>query len=283
MAADPGGSGGRAHGPAGADPPSGFGEATWWPVVVVAGAVAIYAGVGAVVIAPGVGGAVGSLLGVGLGLAGLVAFVAGLAGWNYHGFVVRYGTGPAGGLAERYRWGMGLFLCSEVATFGAGFGYYAYVRAGSWPPGHLPHLLSSLVAVNTALLVASSLTLHLAHGALRAGRRRRFVGLLAATVALGVVFLAGQVWEYYRFLAVEGFTVSQGAFASAFYGLTGLHGLHVGLGVVVLSIVLVRAWIGQYSPTRHTSVTTATMYWHFVDGVWLLLVAGLYVGATVTV
>ncbi|ELK45544.1 cox-type terminal oxidase subunit III, partial [Haloferax sp. BAB-2207] len=68
---------------------------------------------------------------------------------------------------------------------------------------------------------------------------------------------------------------------SAFYGLTGLHGLHVSLGAVLLGIVFVRALRGQYSAERHVSVSTASMYWHFVDVVWIFLVVVLYVGAEV--
>jgi cytochrome c oxidase subunit 3 len=175
---------------------------------------------------------------------------------------------------------MVLFLLSDVATFSAGFVYYAFVRVGAWPPEHLPPLLGSLVAANTLLLLASSVTLHYGHAALESGDRRRFVGLLAVTVALGVVFVAGQALEYYEFVAGEGFTLSSGAFASAFYGLTGLHGLHVCLGVVLLAIVLARALRGEYSAERDASVRTASLYWHFVDAVWVFLVAVLYVGAT---
>jgi cytochrome c oxidase subunit 3 len=123
--------------------------------------------------------------------------------------------------------------------------------------------------------------MHLAHGALESDRRRRFVGWLAATVGLGVVFVAGQVFEYYEFVAHESFTLSSGVFASAFFGLTGLHGLHVALGVVLIAVLLGRALRGHYDETRDTSVRTVALYWHFVDAVWLFLVAVLYVGAVV--
>ena len=270
------------HGPADPDWPHGYGEATWWPIVVVAGVVGIYAGVGLVVLAgletPLVGPVVGPLVLAG----GLVTFLGGVAGWTYQGFVSGYRLRRWTDVTDRFRWGAVLFVCAEVATFGAAFAYYGFVRAGPWPPGHLPDLLSSLVAANTALLVASSGTLHVAHEALLDGRRRRFVGLLGATVLLGLVFLIGQAYEYYEFLVVEGFTPTGGAYASAFYGLTGLHGLHVAFGVTMLAVVLARARYGQYDADRHASVTTATLYWHFVDAVWLLLVAVVYVGAAVT-
>lgn len=275
--------GGHEHAPVAADWPRGYGESTWWPVVVVAGVAGIYLGAGLLLLARRPGSPVGPVLGALAFVGGLGLFLSGLAGWNYHGFVSGYRLGSRPGVETRFLWGVALFIAAEVMTFGAGFAYYAFVRVGAWPPGPLPHLLSSLVAVNTLLLVASSVTLHVADGALRDGRRRRFLAHLGATVLLGLVFLAGQAYEYYGFVVEEGFTLAEGAYASAFFGLTGLHGLHVGLGLVMLSVVLFRASRGQFSAERHAAVTTATAYWHFVDAVWLVLVAVLYVGAAVTV
>jgi cytochrome c oxidase subunit 3 len=174
------------------------------------------------------------------------------------------------------------FLGSELATFGAVFAYYFWIRSGPWNPEALglPHLTTSLVLANTALLIASSFTLHWAHVSIRDGNRRNFVLGLAVTLLLGIVFIAGQVYEYYEFVVAEGFGLTSGIFASAFFGLTGLHGLHVSMGAVLIAIVLVRALAGQYSAERHTSVSTVSMYWHFVDVVWVFLVVVLYVGAT---
>lgn len=267
------------HAPVTGDWPHGYGEASWWPIVVVLGVAGLYAGVGLITISS----IVDPRLGVIVVLGGLSLFLGGLAGWSVQAFGTRYWRRGPANTESRYRWGTVLFLCSEVATFGAGLAYYGYVRVGPWPPGHLPDVLSTLVLVNTAVLVASSVTLHLAHGSLRAGRRSRFVGLLATTVLLGVIFLAGQVLEYYEFVVREGFTPTGGVYASAFFGLTGLHGLHVCLGVVLLAVILVRAVAGQFDADRHVSVTTASLYWHFVDGVWLVLVGVLYVGALVPV
>jgi len=100
-----------------------------------------------------------------------------------------------------------------------------------------------------------------------------------ATLLLGVVFIGGQVYEYYEFIVHSNFTVTSGLFGSAFYGLTGLHGLHVSLGGVLLALVTIRALAGQYSAERHVSVSTVSMYWHFVDAVWIFLVVVLYAGA----
>ena len=275
------GGSGHGHAPVSVDWPRGYGESTWWPIVVVAGVAGIYASVGFLLLGFRPDPFLPPVLGV-LSFVGAVAvFLVGLLGWNYHGFVrpYRIGLGPEAG--NRFRWGVVLFIVAEVMTFGSGFAYYAFIRVGPWPPGQLPHLLSSLVAINTALLVASSVTLHVAEGALDEGRRRRFLGLLGVTVLLGLVFLAGQAYEYYELIVHEGFTLG-GVFASAFFGLTGLHGLHVALGIVMLSIVLLRARRGQFSDDRHAALTTASAYWHFVDAVWLILVAVLYVGAAFT-
>jgi cytochrome c oxidase subunit 3 len=265
-------------GPTPADWPRGFGEATWWPVVTAAGVAGLYIGAALAVVARGaepIG--VGPLPAVAVA-GGTGAFLAGLYGWTYHAFVRGFFERPAAGEALDLRWGMVLFLATDVMTFSAGFVYYFFVRTGAWPPGELPHLLSSLVLVNTALLVLSSVTLHFAHHAIREGERRRFLVLLAVTVLLGVVFVAGQLLEYYELLVVEG-TAFDSVFGSAFFALTGLHGLHVALGVLLLGIVLVRAVAGQFTPERHTAVATASMYWHFVDVVWIFLVVTLYVGA----
>jgi cytochrome c oxidase subunit 3 len=248
-----------------------------WPLVAALGAGVLYAGVGLSLVGPGL---VPWFIPLVLGVAGGSGLLVGLAGWAYEAFLADHSPG-SGDLSGLYSGGMVLFLVSDVATFAAGFVYYGFVRVGAWPPEHLPSLLGSLVVVNTLLLLASSLTLHYGHAALEGGNRRRFVGLLGATFTLGVVFLAGQVYEYYEFVVGEGFTLSSGVFASAFYGLTGLHGLHVSLGVLLLGIVLGRALRGDYSAERDTSVRTVSLYWHFVDAVWVFLVAVLYVGATI--
>jgi len=268
------------HLPAVEDWPRGYGEASWWPFVTALGATALYVGAALYVLGQGDASVVGPMVGPGVFVGGTAVFLAGLYGWVYHAFVAAYWDGDGhgnGGL----RWGMLLFLGTELATFGAGFVYYFFLRTGTWPPvgAELPHLLNSLVLANTAILIVSSVTLHFAHVALRRGHRRRFLGLLGTTLLLGVVFVGGQVLEYYEFVVHEGFTLSSGVFGSAFYGLTGLHGLHVTMGAVLLGIVFVRALRGHYTAERHTSVSTVSMYWHFVDAVWVFLVVAIYVGA----
>jgi cytochrome c oxidase subunit 3 len=279
----PGDDGGH-HLPAVEDWPKGFGEASWWPFITAVGAAGFYLGAALFILGTGDSPLVPRMAGPAVFIGTTVLFLVGLYGWVYHAFVKAFWSGGAGH-SSGLRWGMILFLGSEIATFGAGFVYYFFIRGGeAWQQSLYPDLFGSLIIINTTILLISSVTLHFAHTALLEDNRERFVGLLGVTLLLGIIFLGGQVYEYYEFIIHEGFVVLPGAeqsvFASAFYGLTGLHGLHVSLGVVLLAVVFIRSLFGQYSSTRHTSVSTVSMYWHFVDAVWIFLVVALYVGSS---
>lgn len=267
------------HGPAPEDWPRGFGEASWWPLVTAAGIAGLYFGTALTVLSLGTEPLIGqTLLQPVVIVGGTTIFLAGLFGWTYHGFVRNYWERMTTGEGTDLQWGMVLFLATDVMTFSAGFVYFFFIRTGAWPPGELPPLLSSLVLINTAVLIASSLTLHVAHEAIREGNRRRCLALLGVTVLLGLVFVGGQLQEYRELLFHEGVAVTD-VFGSAFFALTGLHGLHVSLGVILLAIVFFRMIDGQFSAERHTGLTTVSMYWHFVDIVWIILVVTLYVGS----
>ncbi|MFB6118778.1 heme-copper oxidase subunit III [Halosegnis sp.] len=248
-----------------------------WPIIAAGGAGLLYAGLAAYMLARATGyfpGWLGLLGAVG----GALVLVVGLFGWLDEAFLSSRVSGRGKPLYMRT---MRLFLYTDVATFGTGFVVYFYLRLAEWTPMAVPHgLLGTLVAVNTVLLVVSSGTFHLAVSALESGDDRRFQGWLAGTLLLGTMFLAGQTIEYGELLG-EGFLPTNGGFAAVFYGLTGLHGLHVALGAVLIGIVLARGLRGDYGPERDTSVETVELYWHFVDAVWLFLVAAVYVGATV--
>jgi cytochrome c oxidase subunit 3 len=279
MATEHGGDDHGHHLPAVEDWPRGFGEASWWPFIAALGAGGIYIGAALYIVAGG-DTALNPLVAPLVTAASIGTFLFGLYGWLYHAFVVEFWSSDASG-GSSLRWGMIAFLGSEVATFGALFTYYFFIRAGTWPPQELPHLTGSLVIANTVILIASSLTLHWAHVAIRKDDRRKFLIGLLATLLLGLLFVGGQVYEYYEFIVHSQFSIGSGLFGTAFYGLTGLHGLHVSLGAVLLGIVTVRALAGQYSADRHVSVSTVSMYWHFVDAVWIFLVAILYLGAEI--
>ena len=271
------------HLPAVEDWPRGFGEASWWPFITALGGAGIYVGAALFLLARGQEPIIDSMYGPAVFIASVAVFLLGLYGWVYHAFVKAFWSGDGHG-SHALRWGMVLFLGTEVATFSAGFVYFAFIRVfpqGGWPPGELPNLLGSLVLINTALLVLSSITLHWGHVELKKGNRRNFIVGTGATLLLGIVFIGGQVLEYYEFIIHEGFTLTSGIYSSAFFGLTGLHGLHVSMGAVLVGIVFVRALYGQYSSERDVSVETVSMYWHFVDAVWILLVVVLYAGAEI--
>ncbi|MDS0258935.1 heme-copper oxidase subunit III [Haloarcula sp. S1CR25-12] len=252
-------------------------HSSYWPLIAAVGAGMLYLGAGFFFVGLDL---VPAVLPIGLAGAGVVGLLTGLFGWAYEAFMA-----PAsghGGSADVYTTTMILFLVSDVATFSAGFIYFAFIRSAAfWPPDHLPPLLGSLVAINTTLLVASSVTIHYSHEALVEGDQRKFLGLLGATLGLGVLFLGGQIFEYYELLVVDGFSLSTGVLGSAFYGLTGLHGLHVALGVLLIAIAFGRSLRGEYGPQHDTAIRTTSLYWHFVDAVWLFLVVVLYVGATI--
>lgn len=270
--------------PVGADFPSGRSDSTWWPIVCAVGIVCLYLGLGLYFFATGPIATIPSFIGPVVFIAGAAVFIAGLFGWLYHAFLLDYWQR---GVDERapyaLRGGMVLFLTTDIATFSGGFIYYFYIRSGGWPPSDFPGLLSPTLVVNTVALVLSSFTLHFAHKALERENRRRFLGLLATTLALGVLFVLGQIYEYYDFIIEDGFTISSGLFGSAFFGLTGLHGLHVLLGTILLGILLVRGLLGQFSADRDTAVVTVSFYWHFVDVVWIFIIGLLYTGASITI
>ena len=272
---------GEHHLPATEDWPHGFGEASWWPFVTAIGGSGIYVSAALLVLSIGENALVSQTIGAGAMAGSVGLFLVGIYGWLYHAFVSDFWERGTDYHSDKtLKFAMLLFLGSEIATFGAGFVYYFIVRGGEvWTQAAVPEVFGSLVIVNTLLLIASSVTLHYSHIALRSGNRSRFLKLMGATLLLGTVFIGGQVYEYYEFIVHKGFSIGGGIYGSAFYGLTGLHGLHVTMGAVLLGIVFIRGYYGQYSAERHTSVSTASMYWHFVDIVWIFLVVVLYMGA----
>ena len=171
--------------------------------------------------------------------------------------------------------GMVLFIASEVMFFGGLFAAYFNIRAQApeWPPPGLHELHATLPGIFTILLVASSVTMQMGIFAIRRGNVRALTRWTAVTIALGVVFLCGQIYDY----STLDFTIRDGVFGSTFYTLTGFHGAHVFGGVMYLVIVLIRTMSGQFSARHHAAVEGASMYWHFVDVVWIALFFTLYV------
>jgi len=129
---------------------------------------------------------------------------------------------------------------------------------------------------NTLILITSSVTVHFAHTALKAENRKGLIQWLAVTVALGVIFLFLQAFEYIEAYGHYGLTLDSGIYGSTFFLLTGFHGFHVTLGTFILAVMLVRAIKGHFKPNDHFGFEAASWYWHFVDVVWVGLFIFVY-------
>jgi cytochrome c oxidase subunit 3 len=183
--------------------------------------------------------------------------------------------------------GMYIFLASEVMFFGSLFAVYFYLYGSHlvWPPpppsannefyvGWYP-----IPLINTVILLSSGVTCHFAAEAIARNNRRRFFQLQIATIALGLAFEFGQLYEFINAFQ-RGLDLKVNTFASAFFTMTGFHGAHVLGGLVLLTLILYRAYRGQFSSQHHVGVAAVTLYWHFVDVVWLFLFGILYLGVT---
>ena len=179
---------------------------------------------------------------------------------------------------DRQTLGILLFIVSEVMLFGAFFASYFFIRVvaneGGWPPE--PFELPVLIAgMNTAILISSSFTIHWALEGIRRDNRRALQMGLMMTWLLGATFLFIQLNEYVHI----GFSGREGAFGSIFYGLTGLHGAHVFVGLLLLTFANLRAWRGHFGPkpADHLGVEVPGIYWHFVDVMWIIVFTTVYI------
>lgn len=205
-----------------------------------------------------------------------------------------------------YRWSMSWFIFSEVMFFGAFFTALWWARSHSlptlgslenallWPdfkaawPSAVPGATGSpadiiepfttmgpfwLPTINTALLLTSGVTLTIAHHALRENHRGKTIAWMWATVLLGIIFLCVQGYEYFHAYSDLNLKLSSGAYGSTFFMLTGFHGFHVFVGMLMLLFITLRLQSGHFTADRHFGFEGAAWYWHFVDVVWL----GLYI------
>ena len=175
--------------------------------------------------------------------------------------------------------GMILFITSEVMFFSGLFAAYFATRAANtpWPPGTFAHILDpiGLIMIATIILIISSFTCQFAVWSIRRGDRRGFVRNIAFTFVLGIIFLLMQAYDY-AILFAEGLTLGSGPFGTTYFTLTGFHGAHVFGGVLMLGVLLYRGMAGQFSAKHHDAVEAVSLYWHFVDVVWILLFSILY-------
>ncbi len=214
-------------------------------------------------------------------------------------------------LNRSFVWGMSWFIFSEVMFFAAFFGALFYVRVyvvdwiggvgergpsdmlwpeyePHWPmlntpdPARFPganDIISpwGLPLVNTILLVSSSFTVTFAHHGINEGNRKKLINWLGATIALGLIFLVVQAYEYMHAYNDLGLTLGSGIFGTTFFMLTGFHGAHVTLGTFMLIIMFFRARKGHFTEKDCFGFEAAAWYWHFVDVVWLGLFIFVYV------
>jgi len=211
-----------------------------------------------------------------------------------------------------FRMGMMWFIFSEVMFFAAFFGALFYARSLSvpWLGGHGVKYFTNLIlwpsfenawptngpgavgghadgkfevisafglpAINTAILLTSSVTVTIAHHALREGHRGILKVFLAATFILGFIFVYLQAHEYAEAWNELGLRLSTGIYGSTFFMLTGFHGLHVTIGAIMLTVIWLRVMKGHFTPERHFAFEAVAWYWHFVDVVWLGLFIFVY-------
>jgi len=243
---------------------------------------------------------------------GSYVFLAGMAVWLttlFYWFRQSINESESGLYSNRidvsFRWSMSWFIFSEVMFFAAFFGALYWARVHALPMlGNLDHQVLwpdfkaiwpsagggataspagtvepfsvigpwPLPTINTALLLTSGITLTIAHHALIAGQRAKTVFWMWVTVLLGAIFLGVQAYEYLHAYRDLNLKLSSGIFGSTFFLLTGFHGFHVFVGMLMLLFITLRLMKGHFTPDRHFGFEGAAWYWHFVDVVWL----GLY-------
>jgi len=284
-------------------------EQSKWPIVATVGLFLMAFGAGLLMndMSAGVEGSNSNLV----FFAGVAIIIYMLFGW--FGDVIKESQQGlySNQLDVSFRWGMGWFIFSEVMFFAAFFGALYYVRnlsvpwlggegakgvshmlwpnfVAEWPlmnnpdnelfkgpaevidPMHLP-------LINTILLVISSFTATFAHHALKKNDRTKVKAWLVVTLILGFTFLFFQIEEYIEAYTELGLTLSSGIYGATFFMLTGFHGVHVTLGAIMLTIMLIRVMKGHFTPENHFAFEAASWYWHFVDVVWIGLFVFVYI------
>lgn len=253
----------------------------------------------------------GSTIGKFMFVAGLCCILAVAFNW-FHDVVKESLSGLYSNQMDlSFRWSMGWFIVSEIFFFLCFFGALFYIRNFTihWLGGIDGHqstkeilwptfeavwpLLSNpsdkylgpqavispwgLPSINTALLLTSSVTLTIAHHALRNHHKRALIMWTAVTIALGVLFLVFQATEYVDAYHELGLTLDSGIYGSTFFMLTGFHGLHVTLGTIMITVMLIRSIKDHFTPNDHFAFEATAWYWHFVDVVWLGLFIFVYI------
>lgn len=179
-------------------------------------------------------------------------------------------------LPSRGRVGMLSLITAEAAIFSIFVVAYLFY-VGKSLTGPAPKDVLSAPIFYTICLLSSSLTIHLAANALRRGNGRSFGILWFVTIALGTAFLYGTAAEWHRLIYHEGLTISKNLFGTTYYSLVGLHGFHVVVGLVSLSLVMAFTLLGSVRPEHAERIDVLSLYWHFVDAVWVVVFTVVYV------
>lgn len=242
--------------------------------------------------------------------SGAIIFAFTLFGW--FGTVIRENqAGLYDSQVDRtFRWAMGWFIFTEVCFFGAFFGALFFARIFILPElggdiNPITHILLwpdfqsdwpllvnpnnekfvgaqgvmdtwGLPAINTLILLTSGVTITWAHWGLKLNKRGHLILGMFSTVALGILFLSCQMYEYYEAYHHMNLTLSSGIYGSTFFMLTGFHGAHVTIGTIMLIVILARCLKGHFTPDNHFAFEGVAWYWHFVDVVWLFLFVFVY-------
>ena len=188
------------------------------------------------------------------------------------------------GMADEQRWtlpyrgtvGMFCLIVAESAIFIIFVVAYIYY-VGKSLSGPTPAEVLETPIFGTICLLSSSITIHFCVAALRKGQLRSFTAQLAATVTLGAIFLITTAQEWHHLIFEEGLTIQTNLFGTTYYSLVGLHATHVVVGLIMLGLVLAFALAGRVRQEHSEKVETLSLYWHFVDAVWVVVFTVVYV------
>jgi cytochrome c oxidase subunit 3 len=179
-------------------------------------------------------------------------------------------------LLDRGKVGMACLIIAESAIFTIFVVAYLFY-VGKSLSGPTPREVLETPIFYTVCLLSSSLTIHFAVKLLEHGRRAAFLALWLLTVALGILFLYGTGQEWHRLIYEHGLTISTNLFGTTYYSLVGLHAFHVTAGLIMLTIVLLFGLAGRVGPEQSRRVDVLSLYWHFVDAVWVVVFTVVYV------
>jgi cytochrome c oxidase subunit III len=179
-------------------------------------------------------------------------------------------------LPDRGKVAMAGLIIAESAIFTIFVVAYLF-SVGKSPTGPTPREVLEIPVFFTICLLSSSITVHLAQRLLERGNRGGFVSLWFLTLVLGGLFLFGTAQEWHRLIYERGLTISTNLFGTTYYSLVGLHGFHVTAGLVMLLIVLILALAGRVGRDQSGRIAVLSMYWHFVDAVWIVVFTVVYI------